>query len=329
MTKPASKSSAQKLYTDLGHGISCIDTGYLRPGLAACYLIEQHGQLAFIDTGTNHTLQRVLQVLRLKGLSAEDVAYVIPTHVHLDHAGGVGAFMQHFTRAKLIIHPLGARHMIDPSKLAAGTIAVYGEKTFHKLYGDLIPVDEKRVIQASDGFQLNLNGRSLICLDTPGHARHHLCVYDEVSQGFFTGDSFGLSYKEFDTDTGAFIFATTTPVQFDPDAWLTSLEKIAAYHPKIMYLTHFGMIQEPEKLITVLQKSIQQFAKIALAASRQKGDLYQHISTAMQQLLIEQLEQHGCRMGREKILRLIAGDIDLNTQGLIVWLKKMRLKDNQ
>jgi glyoxylase-like metal-dependent hydrolase (beta-lactamase superfamily II) len=327
MTKPISRTSHQELYTDLGYGITCIDTGYVRPGLAACYLIEEDGQVAFIDTGTFYTLERVMEVLRLKGLSAEDVAYIIPTHVHLDHAGGVGAFMQHFTQAKLIVHPLGARHMIDPSKLTAGTIGVYGEKTFHRLYGNLIPVNSKRVIQATDGFHVKLNNRPLVCIDTPGHARHHLCVYDKTSQGLFTGDTFGLSYREFDTDYGPFLFATTTPVQFDPDEWLTTLEKINTYHPRVVYLTHFGALEKPEKLITVLQKSIKQFAKIALEATLQSDGLYQNISSAMQQLLIKQLKHHGCRMEHKEILRLIAGDIDLNTQGLIVWLKRNESKN--
>ncbi len=231
---------ASSFYYQMPSSITCVDTGYFRPRLAACYLIEQGDQAAFVDTGTSRTTPRLLELLRIRSIVPESVAYVMPTHVHLDHAGGAGALMSQLPNAKLVVHPRGARHMIDPSKLIAGAKAVYGDAAFRERFGEIIAVPEERVVIANDGFTLDLNGRSLLFLDTPGHARHHYSIFDGISKGFFTGDVFGLSYREFDTAAGAFIFPTTTPVQFDPDAWHASLDRLLSYAPELMFLTHFG-----------------------------------------------------------------------------------------
>ncbi|WP_455217384.1 MBL fold metallo-hydrolase, partial [Kaarinaea lacus] len=199
---------------DLDYGITQLDAEYIRPGVAALYLLQQGGQVAIIETGTTLSVPAVITALEQRGLSSQDVAYVIPTHVHLDHAGGAGELMSICPNAQLVIHPYGAKHMIDPSRLVEGTIAVYGEEKFKKLYGDLKPIQEDRVVEAPDNFELLFNGRKLSFLDTPGHARHHFCVYDDTSRGIFSGDTFGISYPQLGTGRGPFIFPTTTPVQF-------------------------------------------------------------------------------------------------------------------
>ncbi|MGI9303292.1 MAG: MBL fold metallo-hydrolase, partial [Gammaproteobacteria bacterium] len=244
------------VYHELGHGITCVDTAYIRPALAACYLLVENAQAAFIDTGTNYTVPSLLELLAIKGVAREDVVYVMPTHVHLDHGGGAGELMRQLPNAELVIHPRGARHMIDPAKLTAGATAVYGEKEFRKSFGELVPVPESRVIVADDGFELDFNGRRLSFLDTPGHARHHYCVYDETSEGFFTGDTFGISYRELDGADGAFIIPTTPPTQFDPQAWCQSLDRLMSYEPRRMYLTHFGMVTGVPRLADDLRRGI-------------------------------------------------------------------------
>lgn len=214
------------IYQRLPDGITCIDTGYYRDELAACYLIEHAGRAAFVDTGTQPAVPRLLQLLENRKLPLDAVDYIIPTHVHLDHAGGAGELMRRMPNAKLVIHPRGARHMIDPSVLEVSAMSVYGEADFKNMFGELIPVPEERIISAPDNFELDFNGRRLLIRDTPGHARHHFCIYDELSGGFFAGDTFGISYRELDTDVGAFILPTTTPVQFEPEAWLSSLDML-------------------------------------------------------------------------------------------------------
>ena len=307
-------------YTDLPDAVSCIDTLYQRPGLAACYLIESAGEAAFIDTGTAHTAAGLLELLAQKGIAPGQVKYVIPTHVHLDHAGGSGQLMQLLPSAQLVVHPLGARHLIDPSKLIAGATAVYGEENFKKLYGELLPVAAKRVVEAADGLTLALGGRRLHCLDTPGHARHHLCVYDEQSHGIFTGDTFGLSYREFDTAKGAFILPTTTPVQFEPEAWHASLDRLLGVNPDCLFLTHFGRLTEPRRLADALHQGLEDYVAIACRADPDRRNL--EIKAGLLDWTLAGLNAHGCRLSNEEIQRLLAMDLELNTQGLEIWLDR-------
>ncbi len=306
-------------YQDLGNGITCIDTHLNRPGLAACYLIEHNGMTGFIDTGTNNSVLILLEVLKRKGIAAESVAYIMPTHVHLDHAGGAGGLMQHFTQATLLIHPRGARHMIDPAKLEQGSLAVYGEEAFGKMFGRLIPVAAERVQEVEDEFELDFNGRKLLFLDTPGHARHHYCIYDELSQGLFTGDTFGVSYPELNNGKNRFIFPPTTPIQFDPAAWLQTLERLMALKPARIYVTHFGMHENLKPLHELLRRTIEDYAEIAqeLAVMDQRE---RRIGDAILQAGINYLLDQQCGVDTDTIKSLIDRDMELNAQGLNHWL---------
>ena len=307
-------------FQDLPFGITTIDTGYERPQLAASHLIVEGGCAAFVDVGTSHSVPTLLEALRLKGIPREDVAYVMVTHVHLDHAGGAGELMRHLPNARLVVHPRGARHMIDPGKLVAGTAAVYGADQMRARFGEVVPVPAERVIEASDAFAVDLNGRRLLCLDTPGHARHHYCVWDEKSRGFFTGDTFGISYREFDVDGRAFIFTTTTPVQFDPPALHASLDRMMSYQPERMYLTHYGCVTDTERLARELHEQIDLYVAVARDASGAGEARHQRMKEGLAEIMLTRLAAHGCTMDREQILALLAMDLDLNAQGLGCWL---------
>src|SRR3990172_3328518 len=235
-------------WLDLGDGITLIDSGYHRPGAVAFYLLVEGDQAAFIDTGTYSALPNALSTLAAHGLAAEEVAYVIPTHVHLDHAGGVGAIMRQFPNAPLVVHPRGTRHMIDPTQLLSGVAQIYGPERADREFGKPIPVAPERVIEAPDNFTLDLNGRSLRFLDTPGHARHHFCVFDERSGTIFSGDTLGVSYRQLDTARGAFIFPTTSPVQFEPEPLHRSIDRLLASRPRLILLTHFRRVDEISRL---------------------------------------------------------------------------------
>ncbi|MEJ2424322.1 MAG: MBL fold metallo-hydrolase [Candidatus Thiodiazotropha sp.] len=305
------------------HQITCIDTQYQRPGLAACYLVRSGDEAAFIDTGTSHSVPHLLSVLETKGIDRSQVRYVIPTHVHLDHAGGVGKLMEACPEASLLIHPYGARHMIDPSKLTAGATAVYGAEAFEALFGTLVPVPETRVIEVPDGMRITLGERELLCLDTPGHARHHICIYDALSGGIFSGDTFGLSYREFDTQQGAYLLPTTTPIQFDPDAWYLTLDRLLELAPERFFLTHYGEVTEVTRLAHLLRSSLHAFVEMARETQAAPGA--QRV-TALQQRLLgwvqERLKAHGSTLTDEVIANLLAMDLDLDAQGLDVWLSK-------
>jgi glyoxylase-like metal-dependent hydrolase (beta-lactamase superfamily II) len=300
-----------------------IETGLYRHGLAACYLVRSQDRLAFVDTGTAYTAPHLLRFISELGLTPAHVDYVIPTHVHLDHAGGAGDLMAACPGARLVVHPNGAPHLIDPTRLIAGASAVYGAEAFVADYKHLIPVPAERVIAAADGQQFALGDRTLTFLDTPGHANHHGCIYDARTRGCFTGDTFGISYREFDQAAAPWLFAPTTPVAFDPDTWLKTLDKLMALEPQAMYLTHYGRVDAPQRLVDGVRESIRAMAAIALAEQGQAdAGRAKRLKEAVSRQLIASARDHGVDMDHGRITELLALDTELNAQGLEVWLKR-------
>lgn len=306
-------------FQDLPFGISCVDTLLQRPGLAACYLLQEGDTAGLIDTGTGHTVPHIVELLARKGIPRENLRYIMPTHVHLDHAGGTGRLMQEFPDATLLIHPRGARHMIDPTALKAGVIEVYGAETYQRTYGELVPVEASRVQVVEEGFELDFNGRPLLFLDTPGHARHHYCIYDAHSRGLFTGDTFGASYPELNSGRNRFIFPPSTPVQFDPSVWKATLDRLLDFNPKRIYVTHYGMHENPEPLARQLQNSIDEYVAIARELADQ-GERQEQIRKALLQFSVNTLLDNGCGLPVAEIEAVLAGDMRINAQGLDHWL---------
>jgi glyoxylase-like metal-dependent hydrolase (beta-lactamase superfamily II) len=307
-------------HEDLDHGITMIDAQLYRQGQVSTYLMIEGDRAAFVETGTAHSVPGLLSVLDEKGIPRENVDFVIPTHVHLDHAGGAGELIRHLPNARLVIHPRGARHMIDPEKLNAGAAAVYGQAEMERMFGTIVPVPADRVLEAGDGDELDFNGRLLRFLDTPGHARHHFCVVDEAGDGIFTGDTFGLSYREFDTDQGPFVLPTTTPVQFDPDALHTSVDRLMAEGLGYMYLTHYSRVPAEGRLQADMHELIDAFVGMAEARADAGDTRHDALCEDMMNLLIRRLRDHDCHLAEDEIRTLLAPDVDLNVQGLEVWL---------
>lgn len=303
------------------HGIYTIDTGFGRPTFDAAYLVVERGRGAFIDSGTTHSLPRFIQAISAAGLEPNDIDWVILTHVHLDHAGGAGQLMKQLPQAKLAVHPRGARHMIDPSVLIAGAAGVYGEAEVLRSYGEIAPVPADRVVEAADGFVVDLAGRALLCLDTPGHARHHIAIHDDRSRAFFTGDIFGLSYREFDSPSGAFIIPTTSPVQFEPEAAHHSIDRMLGYTPEAMYLTHYGRVTDVARLAGDLHATID--AMVAIAKRHVAEPDRQHrIEADFAELYVDRAHRQGVAMAGDDIVKLLKIDIRLNAQGILVWLDR-------
>lgn len=312
---------ADSHYTDLEHGITAIDTGYFRPRMAASHLLVDSGRAAFVDTGTSHSLPRLLGALERVGLTRQAVDYVFVTHVHLDHAGGAGALMQALPEATAIVHPRGARHLVDPTKLVAGTRAVYGDQAYAELYGELPPIPRARIHTVEDNDRLWLGDRELVLIHTEGHARHHYCIVDARSRGVFTGDSFGVSYRELDTGHGAFIFPTTTPVHFDPAAAHASIERILGYEPRACYLTHYSEVTEVRRLARDLHDCLDAFVSMA---ERYAGaaDREPRLRAAMYDFLSARLDEHGVEADPARRHAILDADIALNVQGIEYWLDK-------
>ena len=304
----------------LTDGIFVIDTGFYRPLFDASFLIVEDGRAAFVDTGTNFAVPRLLAALVDLGLTPAAVDFVIPTHVHLDHAGGAGLLMQALPQAKMLVHARGERHMIDPQLLYQGALAVYGQAEMDRAYGHLVPVPAERVQATHDGMTVHLAGRPLRFIDTPGHARHHHCLWDERSRGWFTGDTFGLSYREFDTAQGAWVLPTSTPVQFEPEALRRSIERLLASDPDWMYLTHFGRVGDVRRLAGLLIEQIDAMVALGLALKAAPGR-HGALKAGLTALYRTQLLRHGV-VEIDAGIAGLALDIELNAQGLRIWLDR-------
>ncbi len=310
----------------LGQGVFAIDTGFHRPRFDAAYLIVQEGRAAFIDTGTNHSVPRLLQALDALGVARQAVDFVIPTHVHLDHAGGAGLLMAQLPQARMLVHERGVRHMVDPSALWSGATAVYGPEEMERSYGQLVPIAPERVEATRDGQALDWAGRRLRFLDTPGHARHHHCVWDSTTRGWFTGDTFGLSYRIFDGPAGPWVVPTTTPVQFEPQALKHSIGRLIEADPDCVYLTHYSRIEQPRAHARRLLRLIDEMVAIGLThAALASDERHATYKAALRDCLIRDLSAHGIAqtvLADGTFDDWLALDIELNAQGLAIWVDK-------
>ncbi len=307
---------------DLGHNVFAIDTGFQRPRFDAAYLVtSDDGRAAFIDTGTNHAVARALATLDALGVPYSAVDFVIPTHVHLDHAGGAGALMQALPAATMWVHPHGKRHMVDPSALVQGALAIYGAEEMQRDYGTVVPVAAERVRTTHDGMELMLGSRRLHFIDTPGHARHHHCIWDPRSRGWFTGDTFGISYREFDvTGRGPWVAPAATPVQFDPEALRASVQRLLTFEPACMYLTHYGRVADVPRLARLLLSLLDRMVAIG---RRCASELQRHerLKQELSALYAASLAEHGVTV-TPALFDLLALDLELNAQGIGVWLDR-------
>ena len=316
---PITLSTLPAFVEDLGAGIFAIDTGFQRPCFDAAYLIVHNGRAAFVDTGPNPAVPRLLAALSALGLTRDAVDFVIPTHVHLDHAGGAGLLMRELPQATMVVHPRGARHMIDPSALFAGSLAVYGEAEMARSYGMLVAVDATRVLPSHDGMDLALGrDRVLHFIDTPGHALHHHCIWDAATRGWFTGDTFGSSYREFDTARGAWQFPTTVPTQLDPSALRGSVERLLSFEPACMYLTHYSRIGDVAHAAAHMLRLLDAMVAIA-ERCRDMPDRHATLVRELMAVYGASLAEHDVQHDK---LALLAMDIELNAQGLGIWLDR-------
>ena len=321
MTASPISGQDSPLAQPLGNGVYLVDTLYLRPGLAASHLVVDDGHAAFVDTGAAPAAPRLLAALDELGIGREQVDYLFLTHVHLDHAGGAGQLMQALPNARAVLHPRAAPHLIDPSRLVAGSIKVYGEALYRQLYGELIPIPAERVVITGDRQRIALGRRSFEFVDAPGHAKHHHCPIDLDHREVYSGDNFGICYREFDTARGPFMLPTTTPVQFDPDALHATIDRLMSYRPQRILQTHFGPVTDLERLAADLHAALVELVRIArehaqapARRERIEADMFRYFSV--------RLDEHGYPGDLTRRHELLDGDVRLNAAGLEVWLDR-------
>ena len=312
------------LQTIANTNIYTVDALYYQPNLASIHLVHSNNRVALIDTGTQYSVSQVLSALEELNLGYDNVDYIILTHIHLDHAGGAGALMQLCKNAQLVVHAKGAKHMSDPSKLIAGASAVYGEKQFNALYGDILPVDAQRIISPNDNSSLELAGRKLTFIDTPGHANHHHCIIDEQTNSVFTGDTLGVAYKALRNDQHAFVMPTTTPVQFNPDALHTSIDRVMSYQPKTLYLTHYSAITPTARIIAGLHEQIDDYVMLTQKAADDGEQFADSLTNELSNYLIRRCMNEVSGIDEATAKHWIDLDATLNAQGLVFWWQNRR-----
>lgn len=313
-------------FDDLGEGICAIDTGLERRRFAACFLIEGGGEAALFDAGTSHSVPRILATLDARGIDRHAVRYVIASHVHLDHAGGVGALLRELPNASVLAHPRGVAHLIDPSVLQASAEGVYGADVVAQAYGALVAVPEARIRAVGDGEIVDLGGRALEFLDSPGHARHHVTLFDARSASWFTGDCFGISYREFDGGSAPFVFPTTSPIQFDPPAMKATIARMLERTPRAMLLTHYSRILDADARGATLVRLID--AQVALAREcAQDADPVAALTEALHRLFFDEVRRLGSPVSAQDTRRLLAIDAELNAKGMLIWLARAAKTD--
>lgn len=223
----------------LGPGAWCLDLhfqGY--PGAVAAFLLADGDDLVLVETGPGSTLAALDAGVREAGYALEQLTGVVVTHVHLDHAGAAGAVLARAPRARLYVHPRGAAHMVDPSRLVASAARIYGEH-MDRLWGAFEPVPAARVVALDDGAPVPCGARALRALHTPGHASHHVAVHDAAAGDVYAGDVAGVRLA------GApYVRPPTPPPDIDLDAWRASVARLRALGARRLVLTHFGAVDD-------------------------------------------------------------------------------------
>lgn len=309
--------------------IQTIDCDYMGiPRYAAAYLLVDGQEAAFIENNTAHSVPKLLDALKARGLSPEQVRYIVITHVHLDHAGGTSALAEACPQAEILAHPRASGHITDPTDLVASATEVYGPARFEELYGRITPVPEARVRSLEDGEKVDFGGSSLGFLHTRGHANHHFCVTDDATGSIFTGDSFGVIYPALQ-GPGTFAVPSTSPTAFDPKLAREAIRRIVDLEPAHLFPTHFGEVQDVATAAAQLVRHLDHSERIMLEA--EASDLPDEALTTYCQARLQDyfrglLDMHGDLGAREDTWSLLATDLDLNGQGVAFAANKRRRK---
>lgn len=302
--------------------IHIVDSELIRKQFAGTYIVEDSNEVALIEISSANSVNKVLRALENYNICRSQVKYLFVTHIHLDHSSGAGKLLKELPNAKLILQPSGAKHMVDPEKLIAGAIAVYGKDVVTRDYGEILPVPEDRVISCNDGEIFKLGTRELITLYTPGHARHHISIFDNKTKGLFTGDSLGLSYPDLTVNGRRFYQPTTTPTAFEYDKMIESIEKMLTLKPKLIFFTHFGVSDEPNEVAKQIKKRLKDYKNIVESLKTFDNKEIKSLESKLESYYIRESKLHGVQLKDDKIVEIFAIDIKLNAMGLLLWKQR-------
>ncbi len=232
------------------------------PKFGGVYLLNEDKK-ALIDTGPGTSASTVLDGIKKIGVRPEDIAYVIITHIHLDHAGGAGVLLKEMPRAQVLVHYRGAPHLINPGRLVNSVVAVQGKEVMAK-YGEVLPIETHRVQAIHEGDTIRLSEKQILkFLDTPGHAPHELCIYETRHGGLFVGDAVAVSLEEH-----VILLPFHPPPHFNLELCHKTLERLAKLAPTKLYYSHFGVSHRVQEDLRIAGEKLQVWDDIVVEAVR-------------------------------------------------------------
>ena len=300
----------------LPEGITGIDTYMGGASEITAGFLLAGDRPALIETGPAKVAGAVAAGVADAGLDPADLAWIVVTHIHLDHAGGVGDLVRTFPNATVVVHPAGARHLVDPERLLASSARVYGP-LMDTVYGGLTPVEAARIRAAEDGEVLDLGGRRLELLHAPGHAKHHLAVFEPDLGALFAGDGVGVLLPS----TGV-LRPATPPPDFDRDLAVASLRRFAERNPAHLVLTHFGPITPPADRLAEAEDKLLRWCETAERAAQEHGLELDHIEAALR----ERFEQEEGHRALDPERFELLNSYESNAAGLLRWIQQRQAR---
>ena len=286
------------------------------------YIIDEEC-LTIVETSASPSIPHLKKGLSKLNINPEDIQYIILTHIHLDHAGGAGLFLNECPNARIIVHPKGRRHLIEPGRLISGAKAVYGEK-FDELFHPIIPIPRERILVMEHEEKLSLSDTcTLTFYHTPGHANHHLSIFDSVSNGMFTGDTCGIQYT---IGSKRFYFPSTSPNQFDPDQMRNSILMYKSLHLDRLYFGHYGVTEEVSFALSEVERWLNLFMKKSEERYSSHVTMEENVTTITSQLYEltrSELMQKGVDPDNT-IFPLLRLDMNVSAMGIVDYLSKQR-----
>ena len=256
----------------------------------AVYLIRERNGVV-IEPGPTVTVPSIQE--GLKQLGMKELSYIIPTHIHIDHAGAIGNLAQVFPHARVMLHPVAVKHAIDPSRLIESTKIAFGDD-FEDYYGPILPVPESQVIVPEDSETISTDGRELQIIYAPGHAPHQIVIFDRKGGGLFCGEALGLPHAEAKSSP----LPAAAPPSFDIEIYLETMTRLKALHPRFLLYSHDGIGRNPEELISKAAENTRGFGDIILEALR-NGETTESISNRVREYISTHLgiKAEGMDMG--------------------------------
>lgn len=300
---------------EVAQGITAIDTKMGgREQYTAAYFLEAV-EPTIVETGPTTSVEPVARALASLGIDAGELAHIVLTHIHLDHAGGVGRLAERFPQATVWVHERGARHLADPSRLVASATRIYGEEYMERMFGPVAPVPVERLRRLDDGRRVLMGDRHLDVLYTPGHASHHVALADSATGAVFTGDALGIHVPALPV-----LRPATPPPDVDVERGVESIERIRARARSVLLFAHFGPIAEIDRVCDLAVRRLRGWAEIVRGAMETTDDL-DEIAAVLERATADEI-----RTGADAPIDLerleVLSSIRMNAAGLVRYWRK-------